>query len=60
MKRFIKWLKAYYRLDLKLVCELSEGRGLWNDYHDYPDSIEPFPHHFYVHICKRCGKRFCI
>ncbi len=52
--------KAYYRLDLDLVCEFSKGLGERNDYHDYPDSIVGRPWHFYTHTCKRCGKHFSV
>lgn len=50
---------AYFRLNKKLVCEMSRGMGD-TDYHDYPDSIEGGPLHFTRLTCKRCGKRFTI
>ncbi len=55
-KRFL----AYWRLDLNAVCELSKGKGLWDDYHDYPDGQFKFPWHLAIHTCERCGKEFCI
>jgi|GEM_PF-4890107 len=57
---FYRRFLAYFRLDLAMVCELSKGRGEYNDYHDHPDSTLGWPAHFYRHTCKRCGKRFCI
>ncbi len=59
IRRFIRWIKARYRLDLKVVCEMSRGLGM-NDYHDYPDSEYGEPWHFVTLKCKRCGKEFCI
>lgn len=56
----IKWFLAYFRLNNKAVCDKSVGKGLWEDYHDYPDSTTPEPWHMYVHHCKRCGKEFFI
>lgn len=59
MRNIIRWLKAYFRLDLNLVCELSKT-SLY-DFHDYPDSTNGGePWHFYTHTCKRCGKEFTI
>lgn len=52
-----KRFKAYWRIDLKAVCEMSkDGR----DYHDWPDSVEAFPFHMADLTCKRCGKKFGI
>lgn len=52
--------KAYYRLDLNLVCEMSRGLPANADYHDYPDSLLTVPFHMYEHTCRRCGKEFTI
>lgn len=52
-----KKFKAYLRLDLQAVCDMSVGDA---EYHDYPDSTEPYPWHFYIHTCSRCGKNFTI
>lgn len=60
MRRLWRWLLARFRLDLQVVCEESAGRGLHDDYHDYPDSIEGEPWHFIPLTCKRCGKEFYI
>lgn len=57
MRRLWLWFLARFRLSDRAVCKLSEGKGLV-DYHDYPDSIEGEPWHFYELTCKRCGKRF--
>lgn len=55
-----RWFLARFRLDMSAVCELSQGRGLYDDYHDYPDSTTPEPWHFIEHECRRCGKKFSI
>ena len=60
LKYLYKYLSAYFRWDLDAVCELSKGRGLADDFHDYPDSTLGEPAHFYTHICKRCDKSFTI
>lgn len=60
MKRFWRWFTAYYRLDLKAVCELSEGRLPEDDYHDWKDSELNSPWHMTTYYCKRCGKAFTI
>jgi hypothetical protein len=58
--RLWKWFLARFRLSDAAVCEMSEGLGLHNDYHDYPDSHENKPWHFHTFTCKRCGKEFTI
>ena len=57
-----KWrvFLAYYRLDLKEVCRQSQGRGLYDDFHDYPDDPDGAPLHFVTLRCCRCQKLFCI
>lgn len=50
---------AFFRLDRSAVCEMSAGRGPC-DFHDYPDSVDPYPWHFHEHRCARCGKTFHI
>jgi hypothetical protein len=61
---FISWLWYYclarFRLSSRAVCEMSAERGAFDDFHDYPDSIEGFPDHFTALHCKRCGKVFYI
>jgi hypothetical protein len=59
-RRFWRWVQARFRLNDEAVCELSKGRGLADDYHDYPDSVEGEPWHFTTLTCKRCGKQFTI
>lgn len=54
-----KTFLAFYRLDLRLVCEMSKSKGKI-DYHDYPDDIHGVPCHFTELECKRCGKKFTI
>ena len=51
---------AFFRLSVRAVCKASVGRGLHDDYHDYPDSETPQPWHFHTHRCRRCGKEFVI
>lgn len=51
---------AIFRLSKRAVCEESVGKGLYDDYHDYPDSVVPYPFRGFIHDCARCGKRFCI
>lgn len=61
MKRLWLWFLARFRLSESAICEMSKGRGLHNDFHDYPDSTNGgIPWHFYEHECKRCGKKFTI
>lgn len=58
IRRYWRWIQARFRLDLEVVCELSRGRGLLNDFHDFPDDIVGTPCHFVTMTCKRCGKQF--
>lgn len=52
-----KWFLAYFRLNMKAVCEMSvDGK----DYHDYPDGEIKEPIHFHLYTCERCGKKFYI
>ncbi len=60
MRRLWRWFLARFRLDMGAVCEMSKGRGMWNDFHDYPDDIYGQPEHFVQLNCKRCGKAFYI
>lgn len=60
MRRLWLWFLARFRLSGAAVCEMSKGRGMFDDYHDYPDSIEGFPDHFIPLTCKRCGKVFYL
>ena len=60
MNRFWLWVLARFYLNDNVVCQLSVGRGLHNDYHDYQDSIAGTPWHFVILRCKRCGKEFVI
>lgn len=53
-------LLARFRLSNWAICEMSKGRGLHDDYHDYPDSTLGEPEHFVALVCKRCGKEFFI
>lgn len=59
IRHFIRWFIARFRLNLRIVCEESDGKGVF-DYHDYPDSIEGEPWHFTHLTCKRCGKKLFI
>jgi aminoglycoside phosphotransferase (APT) family kinase protein len=60
LKRFWRWFLAYYRLNLTAVCEMSAGRALHADFHDWKDSALGHPWHMTTHYCKRCGKAFTI
>lgn len=51
---------AFYHLSDSAVCEMSAGRGEYDGYHDYDDSSEGVPMHWYLYYCKRCGKGFYI
>lgn len=51
---------AYTRWSKSAVCEMSRGRGLFDDFHDYRDATLPFPMHHHVYECRRCGKEFTI
>lgn len=60
MSWYWRLLLARFRLSKSAVCEMSAGKGTFDDYHDYPDSIYGQPWHFIDHTCKRCGKKFAI
>ena len=51
---------AFFRLNLRIVCEESKERGPHDDYHDYPDDEIGMPMHMVLLKCKRCGKDFYI
>ncbi len=59
-KRIWKLFLARFRLSESAICEMSIGKDLFNDYHDYPDDIHGLPWHFCELTCKRCGKKFVI
>ena len=54
------WWIAYLRLDPNTVCKMSVGRGKFDDFHDYEDTIYKLPHHFVELECERCGKKFWL
>lgn len=60
MKYLWKWFLARFHLSDSIVCEMSIGKTLTDDFHDYQDSIDGYPDHFSVLKCKRCGKEFTI
>lgn len=62
MKRLWRKFLAYTRWSKAAVCEMSADRGLYDDYHDYPDGADDDlgPVHFYIYTCRRCGKQFSI
>jgi hypothetical protein len=60
MQRLWLWFLARFRLSMPAVCEMSKGRGLHDDYHDYHDDEHGLPMHFAILCCKRCGKKFVI
>lgn len=59
-RRLYRWFLARFRLNLRVVCEESVGRGPHEDFHDYPDDEIGDPMHFAEMRCKRCGKVFYI
>jgi hypothetical protein len=60
IQRLWRRFQARFRINLRVVCEESRGRGLHDDYHDYPDDIHGQPMHFAALTCKRCRKEFFI
>lgn len=60
LRRLWLWFLARFRLSDAAICEASRGRGLADDYHDYPDDELGTPSHFVVLRCKRCGKEFTM
>lgn len=58
MKRLWLWFLARFRLSDHAICEMSKGRGMFDDFHDYPDDLIGAPGHFAALECKRCGKKF--
>ncbi len=60
MKRLWWWFLARFRLSQSAVCEMSRGRGLFNDFHDHDDTKEKQPWHFVTLTCERCGKEFIL
>ncbi len=55
--KWLNYLRAFFRTDLNIVCEMSKGNY---DFHDYPDDIIGEPWHFSNLTCKRCSKQFYI
>lgn len=55
-----KFLLAYFRLNKRMVCEMSKDCAADDDFHDYPDATLPYPLHFHTFCCARCGKEFTI
>jgi hypothetical protein len=51
---------AALRLSKRAICEASQGRGLYDDFHDYPDAKDGHPWHLTDLTCERCGKAFRI
>ncbi len=60
MRRLWLWFMALFRLSNYAICEMSKGKGLHNDFHDYPDDEYGTPWHFGTLRCKRCGKEFTM
>ena len=58
--RLVLWFLAFFRLSDRAICEMSKGRGLYDDFHDYPDDARRLPMHMVTLTCARCGKSFCI
>lgn len=60
MRRVWRLFLARFRLSPFAVCEMSRGRGPYDDFHDYPDDERGVPWHLADLKCKRCGKVFRI
>lgn len=56
----LKYILARFRLNKRYVCEMSKGKGIYDDYHDYSDTKDKFPLHLANLNCERCGKEFRI
>jgi hypothetical protein len=54
---WLYWL-AWFRLSPYAVCAMSQGRGMADDFHDYPDTQSKEPFHMSTDYCVRCGKEF--
>ncbi len=54
----IKYLIAYFRLNKRIVCEMSQN-SRW-DFHDYKDSKDKQPYHMMKIRCERCSKGFFL
>lgn len=61
-KPYRLWRRALARLRLSqaAVCEESRGRGVYDDFHDYPDTEHGQPWHLCDLTCRHCGKAFRI
>lgn len=55
-----KYFLARFRLNREAICSLSLNRLPYDDFHDYPDSVEGRPEHFGLLTCKYCGKNFTL
>ena len=55
-----KLFLARFRISMDAVCEMSKGKGMFDDYHDYQDDETGSPFHLVEMKCKRCGKGFYI
>jgi hypothetical protein len=55
-----RWFLARFRLSQDAVCTESRGKGLYDDFHDYPDDVAGAPLHLVDLECKHCGKAFRI
>lgn len=51
---------ARFRLSQDAICTESQGRGLYDDFHDYRDDVHGEPWHSADLKCKHCGKAFRI
>lgn len=60
MWRLWRRFLASTRASDSAICEMSQGRGLFDDFHDYHDADPALPLHFHIHSCRRCQKQFCI
>ena len=60
IRRAWLYLLAWLHVNDEAVCEMSKGREMHEDFHDYQDADFGFPIHFGCMSCRRCGKEFII
>lgn len=56
---WLYWL-ARFRLSQYAICTMSADKGLHDDFHDYPDTVDGEPFHFTTLRCRHCEKEFTI
>jgi hypothetical protein len=54
------WILAILHTNQWAVCELSKGKTMFSDFHDYQDDVDEQTSHFAIMTCKHCGKKFMV